>query len=64
MAYGYRRKRKRRTRRKRSSGMTAKNKNMLKGAGVLTALFVLMPSIYFKIAELSPIKAIKGSGVE
>tara|TARA_B100000965_G_scaffold383031_1_gene381879 strand:- start:2110 stop:2301 length:192 start_codon:yes stop_codon:yes gene_type:complete len=62
MAYGYRRKRKRR-RRKRSSGMTAKNKNMLKGAGVITALFVLMPSIYFKISEMSPIKAIKGDGV-
>ena len=55
MAYGWRKKR-RRKRKKRGSGMTVKNKNILKGAGIVTALFVLMPSIYFKIAELSPFK--------
>ena len=50
-SYRYTRKRRRRRRRKRSNGMKLKHKNMLWGAGAITAIFVLFPSYYFALAE-------------
>ena len=51
MAYGRRRRRPRRRRRKRSTGMKVKHKNMLWGAGAVTAFFVAFPTYFSALYE-------------